>query len=167
MIQPSFKEFARLTERGNLVAVALELLMDLETPLSFFQRLERDRYAFLLESVEGSERWARYSFLGTRPYLVLKARGRDVEIVEEGKKRTLAADQPLRVLESLLKDYRPVAADGVPPFFGGALGYVAYEAVERFHNIRNEKNDAHGAPEIFFIFAQTLVAFDNTKHTTK
>jgi anthranilate synthase component I len=167
MIQPSFKEFARLAERGNLIPVYQELLMDLETPLSFFQRLERDRYAFLLESVEGSERWARYSFLGTRPYLVFKARGRDVEIIEEGKKRALTADQPLRALEGLLKDYRPVAAEGVPPFFGGALGYVAYEAVERFHNIRNEKKDAHGAPEIFFIFAQTLVAFDNLKHTIK
>src|ERR1051325_12044468 len=107
MIQPSYEEFRALSKRGNLIPVYQELLMDLETPLSFFQRLERDRYAFLLESVEGSERWARYSFLGTRPYLVFKARGRDVEIVEEGKKRTLAAAQPLRALESLLKDYRP------------------------------------------------------------
>src|SRR5690349_8626253 len=167
MLHPSFKEFARLAERGNLIPVYQELLMDLETPLSFFQRLERDRYAFLLESVEGSERWARYSFLGTRPYLVFKARGRDVEIIEDGKKRALTAEQPLRALESLLKDYRPVAVDGVPPFFGGALGYVAYEAVERFHNIRNDKKDTHGAPEIFFIFVQTLVAFDNLKHTIK
>jgi anthranilate synthase component 1 len=166
-MQPSFQEFARLAERGNLIPVTQELLMDLETPLSFFQRLERDRYAFLLESVEGSERWARYSFLGTRPYLVFKARGRDVEIIEDGKKRALTAEQPLSALEDLLKDYRPVAVDGVPPFFGGALGYVAYEAVERFHNIRNKKNDAHGAPEIFFIFVQTLVAFDNLKHTIK
>ncbi|MGH7773450.1 MAG: anthranilate synthase component I, partial [Candidatus Binatia bacterium] len=68
MIQPSFEEFSRLAKQGNLIPIYQELLMDLETPLSFFKRLERDRYAFLLESVEGSERWARYSFLGTRPY---------------------------------------------------------------------------------------------------
>ena len=72
MLHPSFEEFARLAKQGNLIPVYQELLMDLETPLSFFRRLERDRYAFLLESVEGSERWARYSFLGTRPYLVFK-----------------------------------------------------------------------------------------------
>jgi len=167
MMHPSFEEFARLAKQGNLIPVYQELLMDLETPLSFFQRLERDRYAFLLESVEGSERWARYSFLGTRPYLVFKARGRTVEIIEDGKKSTLAADQPLGLLENFLKEYRPVAADGVPPFFGGALGYVAYDAVEQFHKIRNQKKDAHGAPEIFFIFVQTLVAFDNLKHTIK
>ena len=63
MIQPTFKEFSRLAKQGNLIPVYQELLMDLETPLSFFKRLERDRYSFLLESVEGSERWARYSFL--------------------------------------------------------------------------------------------------------
>ena len=63
--------------------------MDLETPLSFFKRLERDRYSFLLESVEGSERWARYSFLGTRPQRIFKARGNQVEIIENGKTEKL------------------------------------------------------------------------------
>ena len=73
MIQPSFKEFCRFAEQGNLIPVYQELLMDLETPLSFFKRLERDNYSFLLESVEGSERWARYSFLGTRPHTDLQS----------------------------------------------------------------------------------------------
>ncbi|HKA34954.1 MAG TPA: anthranilate synthase component I [Candidatus Binatia bacterium] len=167
MLHPSFEEFARLAKRGNLIPVYQELLMDLETPLSFFRRLERDRYAFLLESVEGSERWARYSFIGTRPYLVFKSRGRRIEIVEDGKKRNLTAEEPLRVLEQLLNEQRPVAVDGIPPFFGGALGYVAYDAVEHFHRIANAKRDPHGMPEIFFIFVQTLVAFDNLKHTIK
>src|SRR2546425_7791665 len=130
MFQPSYEEFTRLAKLGNLIPVYQELLMDLETPLSFFKRLARNRYAFLLESVEGSERWARYSFLGTRPYLVFKSRGRNIEIVEEGKKKRITADHPLEVLEKFLKEYRPVAVEGVPPFFGGALGYVAYDAVE-------------------------------------
>jgi anthranilate synthase component 1 len=167
MFHPSFEEFSRLAKKANLIPVYQELLMDLETPLSFFKRLERDRYSFLLESVEGSERWARYSFLGTRPYLVFKSRGKRIEIVEEGKKRNLTADEPLKVLEGLLKEHRPAAVDGVPPFFGGALGYVAYDAVEQFHKIINNKKDTHGLPEIFFIFVQTLVAFDNLKHTIK
>ena len=141
--------------------------MDLETPLSFFKRLDRDRYSFLLESVEGSERWARYSFLGTRPFLVFKSRGRQIEIIEDGKRKKLTADSPLQFLEGLLKEYRPVNVAGIPPFFGGALGYVAYDAVEKFHEIPNTKRDPLGAPEIFFIFVQTLVAFDNLKHTIK
>ena len=166
-MQPSFEEFSRLAGQGNLIPVCRELLMDLETPLSFFKRLERDRYAFLLESVEGSERWARYSFLGTRPYRVFKSRGKEVEITEDGRKKRFAADDPLRILQGLLQEYRPVTVDGGPPFFGGALGYVAYDAVEQFHNIANTKKDALGMPEIFFIFVQTLVAFDNLKHTIK
>jgi len=167
MIQPSFKEFRRLAKQGNLIPVYQELLMDLETPLSFFKRLERDRYAFLLESVEGSERWARYSFLGTRPHRIFKARGKHVAIVEQGKTRTLISDAPLKILEELLKGCRPVTVPGVPPFFGGALGYVAYDAVEQFHEIVNDKDDPLGMPEIFFVFVQTLVAFDNLKHTIK
>ena len=167
MIQPSFKDFCQLAKQGNLIPVYQELLMDLETPLSFFKRLERDRYSFLLESVEGSERWARYSFLGTRPQRIFKARGDQVEIIENGKTEKLSSPAPLQLLEELMKGYRPVTVAGVPPFFGGALGYVAYDAVEQFHQIKNDKGDPLGMPEIFFLFVQTLVAFDNLKHTIK
>jgi anthranilate synthase component I len=167
MIQPTYKEFCRLARHGNLIPVYQELLMDLETPLSFFKRLERDRYSFLLESVEGSERWARYSFLGTSPHLVFKSRGNQVEIVENGKLKKLVSEVPLDILQELLKDCRPVTVPGVPPFFGGALGYVSYNAVEQFHEITNSKQDPLGMPEIFFVFVQTLVAFDNLKHTIK
>ena len=167
MIQPTFKEFSVLAKQGNLVPVYQELLMDLETPLSFFKRLERDRYSFLLESVEGSERWARYSFLGTRPRRIFKARGKEIEIIEHGKTRRFSDQAPLKVLEDLLTGCRPVTVAGVPPFFGGALGYISYDAVEQFHDIGNDKRDPLGMPEIFFLFAQTLVAFDNLKHTIK
>ena len=141
--------------------------MDLETPLSFFKRLQRDRYSFLLESVEGSERWARYSFLGTRPVRVFKARGNRVEIFEDGKWKTLVSDMPWKLLEELLNDYRAVTVPGVPPFFGGALGYVSYNAVEQFHEISDNKKDPLEMPEIFFVFVQTLIAFDNLKHSIK
>ena len=167
MIRPSFKEFCRFANQGNLIPVYQELLMDLETPLSFFKRLERDDYAFLLESVEGSEHWARYSFLGTRPQRIFKARDKQVEIIENGKKKSFTSESPLKSLEELLKGCRPVTVPGVPPFFGGALGYVAYNAVEQFHEIANGKPDPLAAPEIFFIFVQSVVAFDNLKHTIK
>jgi anthranilate synthase component I len=167
MIQPSFNDFCRLAKQGNLIPVYQELLMDLETPLSFFTRLERDRYSFLLESVEGSERWARYSFLGTRPRRIFKARGGQIDFIENGKKKSWTSQAPLKSLEELLAGYRSVPVPGVPPFFGGALGYVAYDAVAQLHEITNDKNDPLGMPEIFFIFVQTLIAFDNLKHTIK
>ncbi|MGH7927387.1 MAG: anthranilate synthase component I [Candidatus Binatia bacterium] len=167
MIQPSFKEFCRLAKQGNLIPVYQELLMDMETPLSFFKRLERDRYAFLLESVEGSERWARFSFLGTRPYRIFKAHGNRVELIENGKKTSLLSKTPLNSLAELLAGWRPVPVPGLPPFSGGALGYVAYDSVAQLHEIANDKRDPLGMAEIFFIFVQTLIAFDNLKHTIK
>jgi anthranilate synthase component I len=167
MIRPTFKEFCRFAEQGNLIPIYQELLMDLETPLSFFKRLERDDYSFLLESVEGSERWARYSFLGTRPQCIFKARGNQVDIIETGKKTSFTTESPLKSLEELLRGCQAVTVPGVPPFFGGALGYVAYNAVEQFHEIADGKKDPLALPEIFFIFVQTLVAFDNLKHTIK
>src|SRR3989304_7359692 len=167
MVQATFKECSRLANQGNLIPVYEELLMDLETPLSFFKRLERDRYSYLLESGEGSERWARYSFLGSRPHRIFKAHGNRVTIIENGKTQTRVADEPLKILEELLKGCQPVPVPGVPPFFGGALGYVSYDAVEQFHEIGNDKKDPLDMPEILFVFVQTLVAFDNLKHTIK
>ena len=167
MLLPSFAEFSRLAKEGNVIPIYQEFLMDLETPLSFFQRLDKDSYAFLLESIEGSERWARYSFLGTRPYRIFKSKGSQVEILENGRGKKFTADRPLDILKKLLAEYRSVAVAGVPPFFGGALGYVAYDAVEQFHNIPLPKKNPLGLPEMFFIFVQTIVAFDNLKHTIK
>src|SRR5882724_11497641 len=167
MIRPSFKEFSRFADQGNMIPVYQELLMDLETPLSFFKRLERDDYSFFLGRVERSERWARYSFLGARPQRIFKARGTQVEIIENGKKISFTSESPLKSLEDLLKGCRPVTVPGVPPFFGGALGYVAYNAVEQFHEISDDKKDPLAMPEIFFIFVQSVVAFDNLKHTIK
>src|SRR6267143_6809993 len=114
MIQPTYKEFCTLAKQGNLIPVYQELLMDLETPLSFFKRLERDRYSFLLESVEGSERWARYSFLGTRPYRIFKAQGSEVEILDGGKSHKVNSDAPPKKGgtpgPSLCREFRPFSA---------------------------------------------------------
>jgi anthranilate synthase component 1 len=167
MIYPTLEEFSQLAKRGNLIPVYQELLMDLETPLSFFKRLERNRYSFLLESVEGSERWARFSFLGTRPRRIFKARGTQVEIIEHGKSKKLVSQAPLKVLQELLSNVHSVSVPEVPPFFGGALGYVAYDTVEVFHEITSDKKAPLGVPEIFFVFVQTLIAFDNLRHTIK
>src|SRR2546428_4126542 len=167
MIQPTFKEFCQLAKQGNLIPVYQELLMDLETPLSFFKRLERDRYAFLLESVEGSERWARYSFLGSRPQRIFRARGKQIEIIEDGKLQAFLSDSPLGVLQELLKGCHPVTVPGVPPFFGGALGYVSYNASEKFTKIQINRKDLLETRRFFFYSGQMFSPLENLKPTIK
>ena len=165
MVQPSYREFADLARQGNVVPVYEEILMDLETPVSFYNRLRKSRHSFLLESVEGSERWARYSFLGTAPELVFKAWGREVEITRGRKTERRTIDNPLAALAEILDRYRP--APGLPdlPFTGGALGYVAYDAVEMLHEVPNAAERASRFPDIYFLLVRTLVSFDNLKHT--
>ncbi len=166
MIQPSYREFEALANQGNVVPVYEETLMDLETPVSFYNRLRKSGHSFLLESVERSERWARYSFLGTAPEMVFKAWGREVEVTEGRKKRTWTCDDPLKALAEILDGYQPAA--GIPdlPFTGGALGYVAYDAVDMLHGVSNPVRRAgSGYPDVYFMLVRTLVSFDNLKHT--
>ena len=134
MIQPSYKGFCALAKQGNLIPLYEELLMDLGTPLSFSAPGARPLF-ILARGVEGSERWARYSFLGTRPHKIFKARGAGVEIIEAGKSQKLRS-APLAILEELLRGCRPVTVAGVPPFFGGGAGLCFLRCpVEQFHEI--------------------------------
>ena len=165
MIQPSYREFAKLAKQGNVIPVYEEILMDLETPLSFYDRLKKNRHSFLLESVEGSERWARYSFLGTAPELVFKAWGHKVEITRGRKTESRTCEDPLKELEKLLDGYQPAVSLPDLPFTGGALGYVAYDSVEVLHGVPNKKERASRFPDVYFLLVRTLVSFDNLKHT--
>lgn len=165
MIQPSYREFATLARQGNVVPVYEEILMDLETPVSFYNRLRKSRHSFLLESVEGSERWARYSFLGTAPERVFKAWGHEVEVTRGRKKRSWTCDDPLKALAEILDGYQPATTLPDLPFTGGALGYVAYDAVEMLHGVPNAAGRAGRFPDVYFLLVRTLVSFDNLKHT--
>src|SRR6202158_5970401 len=108
-LSPSRKEFHRLAAGGNLVPVFAELAADLDTPLSAFLRLRPGPYAFLLESVEGGEKWARYSFLGTDPHLVFTAKGSRVSVRRsDGTTELLRSPNPFETLRGLLAQFKPV-----------------------------------------------------------
>src|SRR3954469_846198 len=123
-LSPSREEFRDLAGQGNLVPVFAELPADLNTPLSAYLRLRPGPYSFLLESVEGGETWARYSFLGTEPRLVLTAKnGRITLRHADGRTERRPDGNPLDVLRGLLRDVKPVAVPGLPRFQGGAVGF--------------------------------------------
>ncbi len=162
MFTPSYEQFRQKAKEGNLVPVYREILADTETPVSAFLKIAKGPYAFLLESVEGGEKWGRYSFLGIDPSLIVQAEGRRVTLTRGDQTETVIADgNPLDVLQKVLSDFRPVRVDGLPRFFGGAVGAIAYEAVRFFEPVVLK---AMSTPDFTFLVAGTLLIFDNVRH---
>ncbi len=168
MYSPKFAEFEALAQRGNLIPVYREILADIETPVSVLRKLQHKDHIYLLESVEGGEKWGRYSFIGTDAGVVFKVRGSKVIIDEKGR---ISAKEhngdPLGALRDLLGRYKPVATPGLPRFFGGAVGYVGYDMVRYFEKLPAAPPDDLNLEESVFVISDSLIIFDNTRHTIK
>ncbi|MCH8901355.1 MAG: anthranilate synthase component I [Chloroflexi bacterium] len=157
---PSLDEARALASQGNLAPVYREVPADLETPVSVFLKVARGRHSFLLESVEGGERLARYSFIGTEPYRVLRS-GANVARNEE-------PGDPLVPIEKELSRFQVAPVPGLPRFHGGAVGYMSYEAVRHFEpRVTPAEADPLGLPEAIFLFTDTLLVFDHLQHVIK
>lgn len=155
MYYPSLKELKKIDRsQGNLVPICREIIADLETPVSAYLKINRGNYSFLLESVEGTERLARYSFIGTDPYRVL--------ITRKGDNLN-----PLPLLAAELNCYRMVPIPELPRFCGGAVGYLSYEVATHFEKLPSPINDPLGLPESIFLFVDTILVFDHVTHKIK
>ncbi len=167
MLRPSQDEFASLAERGNLVPLVREIAADLDTPLSLFRRLDDGRTAFLFESVQGGEKWARWSFMGSGARAVFEARSGAATLVERGRERRFRVEgDPLQVLRERLAGLRPVAPSGppLPRFAGGAVGAVAWDWVRFVERVPDANPDELGFPDVWFALPETVVAYDNARH---
>ncbi|MDY7032982.1 MAG: anthranilate synthase component I, partial [Thermodesulfobacteriota bacterium] len=168
MYSPTFEEFCKKTKKGNLIPVYKEILADMETPVSAFQKINGGKYSFLLESVEGGEKWARYTFLGFNPSIIFRSKGNRVEIIKNGKKEMLeATDSPLDRLRDLMGEYKPVETDELPRFFGGAVGYLSYDMVRFFEELPDKTTDDMELYDSFFVITDTILIFDSLKQTLK
>jgi len=168
MLHPSFDEFSRKAEDGNLISVYREILADMDTPVSAFRKIDRGEYAFLLESVEGGEKWGRYSFLSSNPGLVFKAKGSTVEVITEAGIQSHAIEKDvLESLKAILARYRPVRTDGLPRFYGGMVGFLAYDVVRQFERLPAMTKDDLDLPDALFLLPDTLLIFDNVSHRIK
>ncbi len=168
MFTPTKKEFIEKAREGNLIPVYKEIMADMETPLSAFLKLEGGTYSYLLESVEGGEKVGRYSFLGSNPEKIFMAKGKTITVEEKAKRRSFeCASDPLENLAQMMAEYRPVPIGGLPRFSGGAVGYLAYDAVRYFEKLPDTKPDDLKLPDIFFVFTDTILIFDHVRHTLK
>ena len=168
MFYPDIETFRKKAQKGNLVPVYKELLADMLTPVSAFMRVDTGDYSFLLESVQGGEKWARYSFLGAAPSVIVRTSGDTGYIQRDGKVEERRIDgDPLSFLKEVMEAYAPVEVEGLPRFFGGAVGYVGYDVVSFFENIAMDVKPGLGCPELFFMLTDTLLVFDNVAQKIK
>ncbi len=163
--------FRRAASRGNVVPVVRELAADCLTPvLAWLGAASRARRSFLLESVEGGERLARYSFIGRDPYLVLTARGRALT-QRDGRRTVRSEGDVLERLREILGRLRPAGRAGLPPFTGGAVGYLCWEAAELFEPASGVRRRGGGVgrggglPDASFSFYDTVLAFDHVRQS--
>lgn len=180
MYQPSLGTYLHLAKDYSLIPVYREVLADLETPISVFMKLcLEEPGAFLLESVEGGEKVARYSFLGSRPLLTLANRDGVTRVVEgeaaseyrtvgqvtqlNGESRKLEGD-PLSHLRQVMGEFKVYQPPNLPRFFGGAVGYLSYDSVRYFERLPNAPADDQNLPDALFMVTELVVVFDHLKH---
>jgi len=164
MLQPDYKEFSRLAREATLVPVVKSVSADLLTPVSAFLAIaEKEPCAFLLESVERGEQIGRYTFLGVRPYMRVRAHEGWVEI-ERGRKREKLEGDVFQIVKDLLRAHRPATVPGLPPFTAGAVGYFAYDVVRQLEQIGEHAKDDLRLPDAELMFFDRLLAFDHLRH---
>ena len=151
---PTLEEVRNLAGEGNLVPVYREINADLETPVSAYLKIARPPYSFLLESVEGGEHIARYSFLGTDP----------VDVIKTGPGQRYGAVDPLIPIKAELSRFKLVNVPDPQRFNGGAVGYLSYEAVNHFERLPSPERDPLELPESVFMMTTTFLIFDHLRH---
>src|SRR5579862_688748 len=163
-LRPDYKEFSRLAGEATLVPVVKSVAADLLTPVSAFLAIAgHEPNAFLLESVERGEQIGRYTFLGARPYMQVRARGNEIE-VQRGNKKEKRQGSAIQDIKELLRQHRPASVPGLPPFTAGAVGYFAYDAVRQLENIGEHSKDDFALPDCVLMFFDRLLAFDHLRH---
>jgi anthranilate synthase component I len=164
MLFPSYHEFAALARGATLVPVAKTVAADLRTPVSAFLSIAAEETsAFLLESVEGGEKIGRYTFLGARPYMILRARGGEVTLERDGATER-QQDSVFQVLDRLLHEHKPAHVPGLPPFTAGAVGFFAHDAVRQLEKLPTLAHDDLKIPDCALMFFDRLLAFDHVRH---
>ncbi len=168
MYFPSENDFCELAGQGNLVPVYREILADMETPVSAFRKIDNGRTSFLLESIEGGEKWARYSFLGSGPARVFRSRDDYFEVLADG----VTVDSghcadPLNKLRELMAEFQPVEVAGLPRFFGGAVGYLGYDMVRFVEELPDSNPRQIDSWDACFMLTERLLIFDNMRQKVK
>lgn len=171
MYTPSLREFLRFSKTSNVIPVYKEINADLDTPVSAFLKIKNKGSAsFLLESVEGQEKIARYSFLGSGSTLIFKSKGKNIQInypLKKKVKRFVAKNNPLDEIKKIMRGFKALHLKGLPRFYGGLVGYLSYDFVRFFENVPDKNIDDLKLPDAIFMLTNNILVFDHINHTIK
>jgi len=162
-VRTSYDAFAERAREGGMVPVTHEVLLDGDTPVTAFAKLHQGQYGFLLESLEGGERWARYTFLATDPTEVFRYQGRECSRWTRSTGWTLQDTDvaPLDHLAQTMRRHPPVEVPGLPRFTGGAVGYIGYDIVRSIESLPAPPPDDRDLPDAILMVVDTLLVLDN------
>src|SRR3984893_6519478 len=164
MLQTDFKQFSQRAKDATLVPVVKSVSADLLTPVSAFLAIaENEPHAFLLESVERGEQIGRYTFLGARPYMRLRARGSAITI-ERGKHREQYEGNVFHFVKQLLSEHGAAQMPGLPPVNNAAVGHFSYDVVRQLERIGEHAKDDLSLPDCELMCFDRLLAFDHLRH---
>ncbi len=164
MIRPDFREFQRLAKQGNLIPVYDVFPADLLTPVSAYLRIAQGaRYSFLLESVEGGEKIARYTFAGAHPEELFRYNA-GACVMESPDRIVWEERDPVSFLRERIERFQPVRVPGLPPLVAGAIGYFSYDMVRLIERLPKRLRDEIGLYDAMLAFYHGLIAFDHVQH---
>ncbi|HEX3033469.1 MAG TPA: anthranilate synthase component I [Bacillota bacterium] len=166
MIYPDLDQYRKMCEEYSLIPVWREVRIDMDTPISIFRKTARQRGAYLLESVEGGENLARYSFIGLEPFLEFTFKGGEGSVSRGGVISRLSG-KPLECLEDFLASFRAPQLEDLPRFYGGAVGYFGYDLVRSWEVLPAGGTDDLEMPDCRFVFARIVLIIDHVKHQMK
>jgi len=164
-ILPSKEDFLRDARKGIIRPLCLREEKPGFDPAAAYRAIRGGEYSFLLESARVDEKTGRYSFLGADPYMIFKSTGESVDIIRDGRRATLVRP-PLPKLRELMENYRVLPEPGYPPFIGGCIGFFSYDFVHNFEKLPRISHDDLGIPDAFFIFIDSLIAYDHIEKTS-
>ncbi len=166
MFKPSPGEYLAMSKEYNLIPVYADLVVDMDTPISIFKKVCQGQDTYLLESVEGGENLARYSFIGLEPFLNYRSRNRS-GLIEDRQGCREVAGEPLDVLQGIMDFYRAPKIEDLPRFYGGAVGYFGYDLVRYVEELPEQAVDDLKLPDCHFILTRLVLIFDHVKHKLK
>jgi len=164
MIYPSLEEVLRKAQDADFVPVAMETFADMETPVSVFKRFnDTSSYCFLLDSVEGGEKWARYSFIGKDPLLTIRIKDNAAVLQHRDGSSERLEGNPYKMVEQVMKRYKGAHVDGMPRLSGGLVGFFGYDLIRSVENLPHPPQDDLDVPTCHFMLVDETIVFDHLK----